>query len=282
MHFEAERIKDRSDDFDRQFDDVKKETIKVWNDYESSQSTIKRLDMELSQLSKSNEILKEEKRSLENALERCKVDRNELEKESRRYKMEMEGAQESLWIMQQEHKMLSDDLTDKMNELHSVEKKRTDLERKLIESNSYRDKLDGLEKHVEEVVRKKSKSDQEAMKYKTQVHDLESDLASKQRALADAEERYDTLRESLKARERDNYKLESTTRAKMEVDRENDDLHTWIGDLQSDIRRMVQKEEELRGMLREKEREVDAEREKVNMANDANDKMKSDIKHLRE
>lgn len=45
---------------------------------------------------------------------------------------------------------------------------------------------------------------------------------------------------------------------------------------------MVQKEEELRGMLREKEREVDAEREKVNMANDANDKMKSDIKHLRE
>ena len=137
--------------------------------------------------------------------------------------------------MQQEHRLLSDDLTGKMNELHSVEKKRTDLERKLIDANSYRDKLAGLEQQVEEVVRKKSKSDQEAMKYKTQVHDLEADLASKQRALTDAEERYDNLRESLKSHERDNYKLESTTRAKMEVDRENDELHGRISDLQSDI-----------------------------------------------
>ena len=131
-------------------------------------------------MSKQNDLMKEEKRSLENALERCKNDRNELEKESRRYKIELDGAQESLSIMQQEHRLLSDDLTGKMNELHSVEKKRTDLERKLIEANSYRDKLAGLEQQVEEVVRKKSKSDQEAMKYKTQVHDLEADLASKQ------------------------------------------------------------------------------------------------------
>lgn len=44
---------------------------------------------------------------------------------------------------------------------------------------------------MEEVIRKKSKSDQEAMKYKTQVMDMESDLASKNRALAEAEDRYD-------------------------------------------------------------------------------------------
>ena len=43
---------------------------------------------------------------------------------------------------------------------------------------------------------------------------------------------------------------------------------------------MVQKEEELRGMLREKERELDQEMDKVNTANDANEKMQSDIKHL--
>ena len=34
-------------------------------------------------MTKQNDLMKEEKRSLENALERCKNDRNELEKESR-------------------------------------------------------------------------------------------------------------------------------------------------------------------------------------------------------
>ena len=46
--YEATRVKEKADDFDRQFDDVKKETIKVRNDFEYGQQTINRLEMELS------------------------------------------------------------------------------------------------------------------------------------------------------------------------------------------------------------------------------------------
>ena len=65
-----------------------------------------------SSLEKQISILKEEKRGLEGALESSKSIQSEKEKEARTNKMELESAQDSLKIMQTEHKMLSDELTD--------------------------------------------------------------------------------------------------------------------------------------------------------------------------
>lgn len=63
--------------------------------------------------------------------------------------------------MQQEHKLLSDDLTHRLNDLHTLERKRTELEKELYELRPLKQKLQDIEFQVEEVLQKKSKSDSE-------------------------------------------------------------------------------------------------------------------------
>lgn len=63
--------------------------------------------------------------------------------------------------MQQEHKLLSDDLTHRLNDLHTLERKRTELEKELYELRPLKQKLQDIEFQVEEVLQKKTKSDSE-------------------------------------------------------------------------------------------------------------------------
>jgi phage-related minor tail protein len=62
--------------------------------------------------------MKEEKKGLENALHKSKDNLNEAEKELRRTKLDFSSAKESNSIMQQEHKLLSDELTQRLNDMH--------------------------------------------------------------------------------------------------------------------------------------------------------------------
>lgn len=69
------------------------------------------------------EGLNEEKKGLESAFMRSKDASLGVEKELRKLKIDLEEAQQSISLMQSEHKMLSDDLTQKNNELIECEKK---------------------------------------------------------------------------------------------------------------------------------------------------------------
>ncbi len=92
--------------------------------------------------------MKEEKRGLEQALNRSKDNQLEAEKELRRVKLDLESARESLTIMQSEHKMLSDDITGKLAELHASERKRAELEKELLELRPIKQKLSDIEQQV--------------------------------------------------------------------------------------------------------------------------------------
>ena len=123
--------------------------------------------------------MKEEKRGLEQALDSAKDSRLEAEKELRRVKLDLESNQESLTIMQGEHKMLSDDITQKMAELHASERRRAELEKECIELRPLKQRLSDIEEQVREVLDKKTKSDGEVTKLKLQIRDLENDVQSK-------------------------------------------------------------------------------------------------------
>jgi chromosome segregation ATPase len=113
------------------------------------------------QLEKTIEIMKEEKKGLENSLMKSKDNTNEIEKDLRRAKLDLTSANESNLIMQQEHKLLSDDLTQRLNDLHVIERKRTELEKELYELRPLKTKLHDFESQLEEILSKKTKCDSE-------------------------------------------------------------------------------------------------------------------------
>jgi len=71
-------------------------------------------------------VMKEEKRGLESALERAKGNQIEADKEVRRVKLDLESERETTNILQAENKNLSDDVTEKISELHASERRRTE------------------------------------------------------------------------------------------------------------------------------------------------------------
>jgi len=140
---------------------MKRETLKVRNDFESTSQQIQRLEVNKTSLEKSQEVMKEEKRGLENALERSKSNLLEAEKELRRVRLDLDSERETNNIVQAENKNLSDDVTEKIAELHASERKRTDQEKELLDLRPLKGKLATFEESIQEIVTKKMKADQE-------------------------------------------------------------------------------------------------------------------------
>lgn len=89
--------------------------------------------------------MRDEKKGLENSLTKSKETIHEIEKDLRRAKLDLSSTKESNLIMQQEHKLLSDDLTQRLNDLHVLERKRTELEKELYELRPLKSKVADLE-----------------------------------------------------------------------------------------------------------------------------------------
>jgi len=101
--------------------------------------------MDKTALEKSIEVMREEKEGLEQALTKAKENERESEKALRRTKLDLESANESLSIMQSEHKILSDDLKQKLDDLQAVDRKRSQLEKELFEYRPLKEKLTDIE-----------------------------------------------------------------------------------------------------------------------------------------
>ena len=67
-----------------------------------------------------------------------------------------------------------------MNQIHSLEKKRTEAERELHQLRPLTQKLAQLESDVEEVIKKKGQADLSVNRLTLEKRDLENDLVSKE------------------------------------------------------------------------------------------------------
>jgi len=95
------------------------------------------------------------------------------------------------------------------------------------------------------------------------VRDLENDLNQSDAWIKESEMWYDTLFNQLKDKERDTFKLDSTLRAKNEIEWDIEDKQNVINELRNQIRESIKKEENLRSQIREIERNFTCEKEKV-------------------
>lgn len=95
------------------------------------------------------------------------------------------------------------------------------------------------------------------------MRDLENDLNQSDAWIKESEMWYDTLFNQLKEKERDTFKLDSTLRAKNEIERDIEDKQNVINELRNQIRESIKKEENLRSQIREIERNFTCEKEKV-------------------
>ena len=168
-------------------------------------------------LEKSIEVMKEEKTGLEHALLKSNETERESEKALRRAKLDLESSNESLSIMQHEHKMLSDDLKQKLDDLQSVDRKRSQLEKELFEYRPLKEKLSDIESQMMEIIQKKQKTDSETITLKGQIRDLESDVQRKSDEVKEVQARFDTLQEELRTKEKSSYQFDSVSKAKDEA-----------------------------------------------------------------
>ena len=73
-------------------------------------------------------------------------------------------------------------------------------------------------------------------------------------------------------KEKDTFKLDSTLRAKSEIEKESDDKQNTINELWVQIREAIKSEEQLKSHIKEIERNLGCEKEKVQMLSESRDK----------
>jgi len=95
--------------------------------------------------------------------------------------------------MQQEQKLLSDDLTQRLNNLHNAERKKSELERELFDLWPLKAKLKEQDNQIEEIHSLKTRLDSEISWLQIQIWDLENDKTNLDAKLRESEYWYESL-----------------------------------------------------------------------------------------
>jgi len=193
LTFELERIKRQKEQINSELDEIKQKTTKFKNEYETNSTTLNRIQIINDSTQKRLDVVEKEKALLEDQI-RAKVSEvNSKEREIVGLRREIESCQDAHHIMRNEHKMLSDDLTEKLKELELEQRKRKDLEKQLFEYKQLKDKFTHIEDQIESIVKEKSNIEKDNTKHKNRIMELENLISVKQKVIEDSDEKYQKI-----------------------------------------------------------------------------------------
>ena len=193
LSFEFERIKRQKDQISNELDEIKQKNNKFRNEYETNNTTLNRIQIINDSIQKRLEVIEKEKVLLEEQIKDKFSQVNAKEHEIVNLKRKIEPLKDSQDIMHQEHKLSSDDLTEKLKELETEQRKRHDLEKELFDYKHLKDKFGLIEDQVENIVNQKKDAENINIKHKNKILELENLLTVKQQVIDESDARYQKL-----------------------------------------------------------------------------------------
>jgi len=191
LKFDVDRLIKQKYSLEEQLAAFKGDVMKKKSEMESTGAVASRFETLYNSARSELEYLKRDNSQLEQLLTQQKIKVTELDKQVKEYFIELSAAQANIKTLQQEQKILSDELAAKTMDLRKAEGARMEAERKLAD-------MKGLESQISSITNQAQKQMQETLKAENEKGSLQSMIAHLQTELNNAKtiisERDDKIR----------------------------------------------------------------------------------------
>ena len=279
--FELERVKRQKDQATNELDDIKQKTVKFRNELDTNSSTLSRVQILNESSQKRLELIEKEKEFIEGELNKKNREIVVKDKEIISLKRELECSQDSHNIMRSEHKILSDDLSDKLKELEIEQRKRRDLEKELFEYKQLKDKFSYIEEQIENIVRQKGEVEKDCIKHRNKVIELEGVISAKEKVIEESDKKYNEICRKLSEVERRGIKEDEKISIAYQYRDELEDKQQVINQMRIKETDLVEKAERLQGEVKKLRAELDLEKDRVKSYKDSKEKVDYELKETR-
>jgi hypothetical protein len=144
LQFEMDRVKKSRVLLEEEIQKMKEEAMKQRGNLDSGNAAASRMEIMLNAAKQETNLLKNDNESLETILQKNKNELLEADKKALYYFNELQVQTQNNKLLQNEQKILSDELTANMDNLRKIESERLALERELLELRPLRNQVQNL------------------------------------------------------------------------------------------------------------------------------------------
>lgn len=183
--FEIDRLVKQKYSLEEQLMAFKNEALKKKTEAEGSGATASRLEGLYNSAKAEIDYLKKDNEQLDKLLIQQKEKVAELDKQARDYYLELTRVNENYKTLQQEHQMLSNELSGKVAEIRKSENSRVQLERKLTDLKSYEEHIKSLTSQSQKYIQENVKTENEKLVLQDNIKKLEGQIAANEGIIND-------------------------------------------------------------------------------------------------
>jgi len=175
LRFEIERQERQKTILEQQLDTLKGESLKKKSEMESSGATNIRLEALYNAAQAEIEYLKKDNTQLEQLLGQQKIKVNELDKKTKEYYMQISTNQDNMKILQNEQRLICEELLAKSSELRKVSAEKSQLELKVKDNKSLELQIEAMNTHLYKARQENLRLENEKGTFLAKISQLEAD-----------------------------------------------------------------------------------------------------------
>ena len=224
---DSRRITQQNEILEKELITFRTKSLKAEGDQHSSSATIGRLQGQLNGKDNDIKLLMTAKMEMERLLTQAKDETLKAEQGRDDVYRQLVSTKENLDIMINEQKILSDELTEKQNEVLKSERDKLALERELLELRPLKGTLKSYSESQQKTIEDVTKSEFEKNKLTQRVRQLETALQNNKVDMEELSTNYQTLvkeknvlMQQLSLFEKDSYEIQARMKRGMEAEKE--------------------------------------------------------------
>jgi chromosome segregation ATPase len=256
MKFELEKTLKGKQVIEEQLGHFKNETMKFQGDVESSEVQLQRLQVFYTGAQTELMNLKQENEALLKSLKTSRFELVEAERKSSDYYNQLQSNRESLSIIKNEQKLLTEEINHKIQELGMSERARTSAERELLELRPLRQQIAETSQYSQKQISETMKVESEKSRLVNKVTELNHQLSMTQDEVRELEGKWicekstkEKLLDQLRLFERESSDIKLQIKRSLEAEQEAQMLRETIEHLRMQEREFIKEIEILKSRI---------------------------------
>jgi chromosome segregation ATPase len=281
VNYELERLKRQKELNDAELDDLRQNSAKFRNEADNNTATLSRVHIQNETNKKQLEYAQKDKDIIGSELQAKTTQITQLERQVKMLKQELESAQDSISIMRSEHKMLSDDLSEKITEHEMEVRKKRDTERELSEYKHLKNKFESIEDRIESIVTQKAEIEKDNTKLKSKVIELESVVRAKEKFTEESDRKYQEVCIKLSEAERRGMKKETTYDMNSQYKYDAEDKQRIINELRTKETDQLERLESIQSEVKKLRYDIGVEKDRASNYKESKEKVDYELREAR-
>ena len=211
--------------------------IKSNGETQSTGAQVNRLQAQLNGKQQDFEIAVRQKEELEKIVKSNKNDILESEKKAADYYTQLLRVNENFQILQNEQKLLSQDLTQRTQDFSKLERERLALERELLQLRPLKHQLENYSQATQKTIEENVRAEYDRGRLQQRVTELQNEVELAKGDAQDVNFKYNQLLsqnqklvEQLRLFEQESFEIQARIRRGLEVEKENECISRGVED----------------------------------------------------